>query len=117
MNGKTTSLFRRYIDEWLPPILRESLPFRWLTKVWLGRRAIPNFKYRAFTMTEKEYRDAYRNVAGAYKNRESDTTENQKRWLFCPHRSRKDIVGNRSGQLGADRPTFTVLSGSHSGFT
>ena len=33
-------------------------------------------------MTDMEYCAAYKNVAGEYKNRESDTTENQKRWLW-----------------------------------
>ena len=82
MNRKSTNLIRWLIDDWLPPILRERRPFLWLTKIWLGRRSLPDFKYQAFTMTDMEYCAAYKNVAGAYKNRESDTTENQKRWLL-----------------------------------
>jgi len=82
MNRKTTNLIRLLLDDCLPPIVRERWPFHWLTTLWLGRDSIRDFKYHAFKMTDKEYCAAYQNVAGAYKNRESDTTEDQKQWLL-----------------------------------
>jgi hypothetical protein len=70
------------MDDWLPPVVRERQPFGWLTKVWLGPKRLPDFKDRAFTMTDAEYCEAYRNVSGAYTNRGSDTTDGQKQWLL-----------------------------------
>lgn len=67
MNRKTTNLLRWLMDDWLPPIVRERWPFLWLTKILLGRQSLPNFKYQAFAMTDMEYRAAYENVTGAYK--------------------------------------------------
>jgi hypothetical protein len=70
------------IDEWLPPAVRERQPFPWLVKLWLGARSLPDFKERAFTMTDTQYIIAYQSLGGLSSQRESDITENQIEWLL-----------------------------------
>lgn len=83
LNRRTTNAVRGLLDNWLPPVIREAPPFRWAVKRWLGPRALPDFKYRAFRMTEAEFRDANAAVEGAYAERSSDTTQAQGDWILA----------------------------------
>lgn len=82
MKRRTSNLLRLLMDNWLPPVVRERWPFPWLVKLWLGSSSLPDFKNRAFTMTDAQYVAAYKTVGGAYSNRQCDTTEKQVQWLL-----------------------------------
>ena len=82
MQRVVTNLVRQALDDWLPPVLRESVPFGWLAKAWLGPQSIPDFKYRAFRMSDQEFSRSCGAVTGLYAQRASDTTEQQARWIL-----------------------------------
>jgi hypothetical protein len=70
------------MDETLPPIVRERFPFAWVGKLWLGRGFLPDFKQRAFGMSDRDYVAAYEAVGGIYGSREADTTPAQMQWIL-----------------------------------
>jgi SAM-dependent methyltransferase len=83
LNRRTTNAVRVFLDQWLPPVIRESPPFAWAVKRWLGPNAFPDFKYRAFRMSDSEFSAAYAALRGAYAERSSDTTEAQADWILA----------------------------------
>jgi SAM-dependent methyltransferase len=83
LTRRTTNALRGMLDNWLPPVLRESRPFAWAVTRWLGPKALPDFKYRAFRMSPEEFSAAYEGVKGQYAERESDTTPAQADWLVA----------------------------------
>jgi ubiquinone/menaquinone biosynthesis C-methylase UbiE len=83
LTRRTTNALRAMLDNWLPPVLRESRPFAWAVRVWLGPNALPDFKYRAFRMSPAEFSDANERVAGKYSQRQTDTTPGQADWLVA----------------------------------
>ena len=83
LTRRTTNTLRTLLDTWLPPVLRESRPFAWAVRAWIGPNALPDFKYRAFRMSPEEFSAAYESVGGQYAQRESDTTPAQADWLLA----------------------------------
>lgn len=83
LNRRTTNAVRGLLDQWLPPVIRESPPFGWAVRRWLGPNALPDFKYRAFRMSDQEFSAAYAALGGAYVERSSDTTEAQSEWILA----------------------------------
>ncbi len=83
MKRATANMLRSVFDESLPPALRETMPFRWLTRIWLGRNCLVDFKQRAFFMSDRQFIDAYRALGGIYAERDSDTTKHQISWLLA----------------------------------
>jgi hypothetical protein len=81
MNRKMTNALRGFLDNWLPPVIRERKPFAWATKLWLGSSSLVDFKHRAFSMSDNEFADAYKRLGGAYTQRPSDTTDAQALWI------------------------------------
>lgn len=81
LNRRTANRLRWFLDNWLPPIVREGWPFTRMVKSWLGSQSLPDFKERAFGMTDAQFAAAYRNISGAYTERQTDTTENQASWV------------------------------------
>ena len=82
MNRKTANVLRSILDDFLPPVIRESRPFAWGSKLWLGRDAMPDFKERAFAMSKREFARAYQDVGGGYCTRGPDSTVTQMEWLL-----------------------------------
>jgi 2-polyprenyl-3-methyl-5-hydroxy-6-metoxy-1,4-benzoquinol methylase len=95
MNRRTTNAIRSVLDTCLPPIVRESRPFGWLTRIWLGRNGAVDFKYTAFRMNDRQFIDAYKALSGAYTDRGPDTTAAQASWLLqnIPDNSRVLEIG------------------------
>jgi len=77
MKRSTEIKIKFILEELLPPILRDS---RWfsslLLKLAFGANSIyvKNFKQKAFTLTDREYRDIYRHVAQSQDD-QSDLTD------------------------------------------
>lgn len=82
LSRRTTNTLRGFLDDWLPPVIRELPPFKAAVKWWLGPAAMPEFKYRAFRMTEEEFAASNRAVAGLHARRPSDTTQAQAKWVL-----------------------------------
>ncbi|HMU47105.1 MAG TPA: class I SAM-dependent methyltransferase [Chitinophagaceae bacterium] len=66
MNRGTTNTIRKIIDEFIPPIIRDS---RWFMYIffwyWFKKKNLDlymDFKKRAWGMTESEFTDCYRNL-------------------------------------------------------
>jgi SAM-dependent methyltransferase len=81
LTRRTTNALRALLDNWLPPVLRESRPFAWAVRIWLGPDALADFKYRAFRMSPEEFSAACARVEGKYSQRVTDTTPGQADWL------------------------------------
>jgi len=101
MDRKTANFLRGILDNWLPPVLRESTIFDWLFKLWLGPKARSNFKKLAFRMDDKEYAAAYQSLGGRYETRETDTTERQMEWVL------NSIRGQRVLEIGPGKGALT----------
>jgi hypothetical protein len=101
MKRELTNLIRVLLDEGLPPVVRERLPFAWIGKLWLGKGYLPDFKERAFGMSEREYVAAYEAVGGMYGSRGSDTTPRQMQWILdqVPAGARVLEIGPGNGEL------------------
>ncbi|MFZ0271387.1 MAG: class I SAM-dependent methyltransferase [Acidobacteriaceae bacterium] len=78
-----TNKLRASLDDWLPPVVRDSAIFRLAVRLWLGPNAIPDFKCRAFDMSDEAFAKAYRDLGGLYTERPSDTTEAQAEWILA----------------------------------
>lgn len=59
LRRRATNAIRGALDNWLPPVLRELTPFAWAVKRWLGPESVPDFKYRAFRMSDEEFAASY----------------------------------------------------------
>ncbi|MFT3696505.1 MAG: class I SAM-dependent methyltransferase [Kofleriaceae bacterium] len=70
---------RRVLDDFLPPVIREWRPFnRWMATKFHGAAFDLDFKERAFTMSPREFADAYAALAaGGGRYRDTDTTPGQ----------------------------------------
>lgn len=74
INRNLTVIINRLMDQWIPPIIRDA---RWFNKITMrmfaGKHANVyfNFKDQAFTMSDDDYANAYRNT-GNIINRETD---------------------------------------------
>ena len=82
MKRELTNVIRALLDEGLPPIVRERFPFAWVGKLWLGKGYLPDFKRRAYSMSDDEYVAAYEAVGGVYGSRGADTTPRQMQWIL-----------------------------------
>ena len=75
-----TNRIRFILDECLPPVLRDSRIFMWpFFALWFrGRhiRTAMDFKRLAPSMTDAEFRDAYRNIETLAAGRATDTNAN-----------------------------------------
>lgn len=78
-----TNKLRATLDDWLPPVVRDSAIFRLAVRLWLGPNAIPDFKYRAFDMSDEAFAKAYSDLGGLYTERPSDTTKAQAEWILA----------------------------------
>jgi SAM-dependent methyltransferase len=76
---RTTYWARRFLDDFLPPVIREWRPLcRWIATAFHGPRFDLDFKHRAFTMQPAELAAAYAALdAGLARYRDTDTTPAQ----------------------------------------
>lgn len=78
LRRETAHAIHLFLDEWLPPVLRDSRWFMWpLFKLFYGPFAqdFLNFKEKAETMTEKDFEIFYTKIANAPPQRETHLTQ------------------------------------------
>lgn len=102
LDWRARKVLRNLMDDWLPPVIRESPSFRWATSLWLG--AYPDLKDRAFRMSDAEFVRAYAAADGIARNRASDTTAAQAEWIAS-----KTGIGQRVLEIGAGAGALTRL--------
>ena len=76
MNRKFTNIIRYFMDEWIPPAIRDSrwfmYPFFWYAYRGKNIEAAMDFKSRVYTMSPEEYSHFYNNLDTISRNRETD---------------------------------------------
>lgn len=76
MNRKTTNIIRFFMDECLPPIVRDNklfmFPFYWLAYKGKNVNAIMGFKRNVYRFTPDEYAAFYDNLSSISRERETD---------------------------------------------
>lgn len=110
-----TGAVRRVLDDFLPPIIREWRPLnRWMATRFHGPAFDLDFKERAFTMTPREFADAYAALAaGGGRYRDTDTTPGQVAAIVEAARGRVLEVGSGNGVVAqalvaAGRPVVAL---------
>jgi ubiquinone/menaquinone biosynthesis C-methylase UbiE len=108
MKRELTNRIRYFLDEFLPPIIRDSRWFMWPFYVAAyGRLSVNqmmNFKSCAYAMSAKQYTDFYANLGNSVsRRRETDLNEASIQWLLGhlpPEPSLKILdVGSGNGYL------------------
>ena len=63
MNRRLTNLIRYFMDEWIPPAIRDTkwfmYPFYWYAYKGKNLGAVMDFKSKAYKMTKEEFSDFY----------------------------------------------------------
>ncbi|MGF1461823.1 MAG: methyltransferase domain-containing protein [Maricaulaceae bacterium] len=94
MKRETTNVIRTVIEDWIPPVLRDSPVFAWLAaRVW-GRHIhdLAAFRQKAAQLTEAEYEALYRAHPRVH-----EQTDNSK---ACIDRIIADIAGESVCDVG-----------------
>ena len=101
LSRETTLRIRNFLDDWLPPVLRDS---RWLMipllRLALGRkyRAFADFKPRGFVMSEAEFGAIYEETADASQIQgETDLND------ACVVEILRSVVGSNALDAGCGR--------------
>lgn len=94
MNRETTNKIRFILEDLLPPILRDSVLFKWLAKAAWGNHivALAEFRKNAPFLTEEEYEALYRNHPRVH-----DLTDNSE---ACIQRIAEGVVGRSILDVG-----------------
>lgn len=99
--SRSTSLrIRNVLDNWLPPVLRDSpLLMRPLLRLALGRHAgeFAAFRPRGLSMSPDEFSEVYRSVAGTEVQGETDLNE------ACTDAILREVAGRRVLEVGCGR--------------
>jgi SAM-dependent methyltransferase len=98
---RVTSVVRRLLDDYLPPVIREWRPLnRWMATTFHGAAFDLDFKERAFAMSPREFADAYAALAaGGGRYRDTDTTPAQISAICEAARGRVLEVGSGNGAV------------------
>lgn len=94
MNRETTNRIRFVMEEIVPPILRDSGPFRQLMKLAWGDHIddLARFRERAAFLTDEEYADLYRNHPRVHEGTDNSAA--------CIARIQEDIIGESVADIG-----------------
>ncbi|HET9988471.1 MAG TPA: class I SAM-dependent methyltransferase, partial [Kofleriaceae bacterium] len=100
---RVTSVVRRLLDDYLPPVIREWRPLnRWMATTFHGPAFDLDFKERAFAMSPREFSEAYAALAtGGGRYRDTDTTPGQVAAICEAARGRVLEVGSGNGAVAA----------------
>jgi SAM-dependent methyltransferase len=86
MNRNTTNLIRKLMDEWLPPVVRDSRLFMYpFFHIWFkGKniRTYMEFKSLVYTMTDAEFAEVYRTLDCVAKDRLTDLNDQCVRFVL-----------------------------------
>ena len=87
MNRRQTNRIRTVLEDWVPPVLRDSGAFRWLAKRAWGEHIdhLADFRARAPFLTDAEYKQLYE-----HHPRVHEGTDNSE---ACIARMAEDVVG------------------------
>jgi 2-polyprenyl-3-methyl-5-hydroxy-6-metoxy-1,4-benzoquinol methylase len=94
---RITNCVRYFLDDWLPPVMREFRPLNKLMAVLFhGPHFDLDFKRKAHRMTDAEFSAAYARLPHGRERRyrETDMTEGQMRWMLV------EAVGPRILEVG-----------------
>jgi len=79
MNRKTTNIIRTIMDEWIPPVIRDSkvfmFPFFWYAYRGKNIKTAMNFKRLVHKWSKKEYGNYYMGLNTISRNRKTDLSE------------------------------------------
>lgn len=79
MKREVTNVIRTILDEWVPPVIRDSRFFMWpffcLAYRFRNIREVMQFKSRVCHFSEQEYEDFYANLNSLSRHRQTDLTE------------------------------------------
>lgn len=91
---ETTNKLRAVLEDFFPPVLRDSFVFRWIFRLFWGRHIddLADFRRRAAVLTEEEYRRLYEKHP-----RVQDETDNSR---ACIELIRGDMIGKRICDVG-----------------
>jgi ubiquinone/menaquinone biosynthesis C-methylase UbiE len=81
---RVTNLVRYFLDDWLPPVVREFRPLsKALAAAFHGRHFDLDFKRKAYSMSADEFAAAYVRLPKGRKSpyRTTDMSEKQLRWM------------------------------------
>ena len=94
MNRETTNWIRFVIEDVVPPVLRDSAPFRSLMKLAWGQHVehLAAFRERAAFLTDEEYAELYRNHPRVHEG-----TDNSQ---ACIDRIVADVTGESVADIG-----------------
>jgi ubiquinone/menaquinone biosynthesis C-methylase UbiE len=100
---RVTLLARRFLDDFLPPVVREWRPLnRWLATRFHGAAFDLDFKERAFAMTPAQIAAAYAALeAGGARYRDTDTTPAQLDAIAAAARGTVLEIGSGNGVVAA----------------
>lgn len=76
MNRDLTNVIRYFMDEWIPPVIRDSrwfmYPFFWIAYRGRNIREVMDFKSRVYSFTPEDYDRFYNNLNTISRNRVTD---------------------------------------------
>jgi ubiquinone/menaquinone biosynthesis C-methylase UbiE len=76
MNRDLTNAIRYFMDEWIPPVIRDSrwfmYPFFWIAYRGRNVREVMEFKSRVYSFTPEDYDRFYNNLNTISRNRMTD---------------------------------------------
>ncbi len=76
MNRRLTNAIRYIMDEWIPPVIRDSrwfmYPFYWIAYRGKNIREVMDFKSRVYSFTPEDYIRFYNNLDTISRNRATD---------------------------------------------
>ena len=79
MNRKLTNTIRFFMDELIPPVIRDTkwfmYPFYYFAYRGRNLKTVMDFKSKVYTFTEKEYDEFYNNLNTISRNRVTDLND------------------------------------------
>jgi len=86
MNRDLTNVIRYFMDEWIPPAVRDSrwfmYPFFWIAYRGRNIREVMEFKSRVYSFTAEDYRRFYNSLNTISRNRATDLNKPSREFIL-----------------------------------
>jgi ubiquinone/menaquinone biosynthesis C-methylase UbiE len=86
MNRDLTNVIRYFMDEWIPPAIRDSrwfmYPFFWIAYRGRNIREVMDFKSRVHSFTPEDYDRFYNNLDSISRNRRTDLNKRSREFIL-----------------------------------
>jgi|SRR6266850_5278622 ubiquinone/menaquinone biosynthesis C-methylase UbiE len=86
MNRDLTNVIRYFMDEWIPPAVRDSrwfmYPFFWIAYRGRNIREVMEFKSRVYSFTPEDYRRFYNSLNTISRNRATDLNKPSREFIL-----------------------------------